>query len=103
VASVRAEVFKSVFGYTLSLSIALHLTDWLSEGFDADLPPSYYIGLPLFLYLLLFYGSLLLKIKPDSSVDFAENMKRFPRLYIPWMSIVAVMLLILLLRMANVI
>ena len=103
VAAVRAEIFKSVLGFTLSLTIALHLTGWLADEFSADLPPFYYIGFPLFLYLILFYGSLLLKVQPDSSVDFVENAKRFPRIYVPWMLLVITVLLLVLLRYVRVI
>jgi hypothetical protein len=103
VAAVRSEIFKSVLGFTLSLTIALNLTGWLAEDFSAELPPLYYIGFPLFLYLILFYGSLLLKIEPDSSADFVENAKRFPRVVIPWMLLVLAVLLFLLLRYWNVI
>lgn len=103
VALVRAEVFKSVFGYTLSLTIALNLTGWLADEFTAELSPFYYLGFPLLLYLFLFYGSLLLKVKLDSSVDFMEIMKRYPRMYIPWLVIVLGISVILLLRILTVI
>jgi hypothetical protein len=103
VASVRAEVFKSVFGFTLSLTLALHLTEWLSEGFDADLPTLYLIGFPLLLYLLLFYGTLVSKTEVNSSVDFAGNLKKYPWVYVPWLFIAVAVTLAWLLRITGVI
>jgi hypothetical protein len=103
VASVRAEVFKSVFGFTLSLILALHLTEWLSEGFEADLPPLLLIGFPLLLYLVLFYGSLVSKTAVDSSADFAGKLKRHRRVYVPWLLIAVAVTVAWLLRITGVI
>jgi len=103
VASVRAEVFKSVFGFTLSLTIALHITEWLSEGFRTDLPASYLIGFPLLLYLLLFYGFLLLRVRVDSSGDFTGNLKKYPRVYGAWLLITIAVTVVWLLRVTGVI
>ncbi len=103
VASVRAEVFKSVFGFTLTLTIALHITEWLSEGFVTDLPPVYLIGFPLLLYLILFYGLLILRVEVDSSRDFTENLHAHPRLYLPWLLIAIAVTLYLLLRLLEVV
>jgi hypothetical protein len=101
VAAIRGEVFKSVFGFTISLTIALHLTALLSEGFSADLPPLYYIGFPLLLYLILFNISLMLKVEVDSSLDFVENLKIHRRPYVVWALIVLVISLVLILRYAG--
>ena len=38
VSEVRAEAFKSVFGFMVSLTIALNLTELLSAGFEAEMP-----------------------------------------------------------------
>jgi len=103
VASVRAEVFKSVFGFTLSVSIALHLTEQLSAGFSANLPPAVEIWFPLLFYLVLFYGSLILRVEVDSSMDFVGNMRKHRRLLVPLAVLVIVTTVILLLRYIRVI
>lgn len=103
IAQVRAEGFKSVFGFMLSLTIALHLTEMLSEGFEAEMPLFYYVGLPLLLYLMLFYGTLLLKAEVDSSLDVVRNLKLHRRLYTWWLLIAVVVTLVLVLRWANLI
>jgi hypothetical protein len=98
VKAVRAELFKSVFGYTLSLTIALHLTGLISEGFSADLPPMYYIGFPLLLYLMLFYGILALKLNVDSNLDMLENAKDHRPLFITWAFLALAISIILIVR-----
>jgi hypothetical protein len=98
---VRLEAFKSVFGFLLSLTIALHLTEVLSEGFTAELPLFYYTGFPLLLYLLLFYGTLLLRAEVDSSMDVIQNWKNNRRLYRVWFLISLVLILLLLFRWAG--
>lgn len=103
IAQVRAECFKSVFGFMLSLTLALHLTELLSEGFVAEMPLFYYVGLPLLLYLMLFFGTLLLKAEVDSSLDVIENLKHHRRLYRWWLLIAAAVTLVLLLRWAHLI
>jgi cytochrome c biogenesis protein CcdA len=103
VSSVRAEVFKSVFGFTLSFSIALHLTEQITKGFSADLPAAYEIGFPLLLYLVLFYGSLIFRVEVDSSMDFVGNMRNHRRLLIPLALLVMVITVVLVLRYMGVI
>ena len=103
IAQVRAEVFKSVFGFMLSLTIALHLTEMISEGFTAEMPLFYYVGLPLLLYLMLFYGTLLLKAEVDSSLDVVQNLKLHRRLYSWWLLIAVLVTLVLVLRWAGLI
>ena len=103
IAQVRAEAFKSVFGFMLSLTIAVHLTEVLSSGFEADLPLFYYAGLPLLLYLLLFYGTLLLKAEVDSSLDVIQNLKQHRRLYTWWLLVSILVTLVLVFRWARLI
>jgi hypothetical protein len=88
----RAESFKTVFGYIISLFIALHLTAELSDGFNPEPGPFLYIGLPLLLYLLLFHFILLIKINVNSSQNLTENIKKHKRFYIIWFSITLLLL-----------
>ncbi len=103
VSQVRAEAFKSVFGFMVSLTIALNLTEQLSSGFEAEMPLFYYVGLPLLLYLILFYGTLLLKAEVDSSLDVAENLRLHRRLYTWWLLIAVAVSVVLVLRWADLI
>lgn len=103
ISSIRAEVFKSVFGFTLSVSIALHLTEQLTGGFSADLPAAYEIGFPLLLYLALFNGSLLFRVEVDSSMDFVGNMRKHRHLLVPLAVLVIVITVALVLRYMRVI
>ena len=80
--SIRAEVFKSVFGFTISLAIALQLTELFSKSFSVVMTPFLIIGLPLLLYLLMFYITLVLKIKVNSTQDLAENLKNHQQFYL---------------------
>ncbi len=80
--SIRAEVFKSVFGFTISLAIALQLTEVFSKSFSVVMTPFLIIGLPLLLYLLMFYITLVLKIKVNSTQDLAENLKNHQQFYL---------------------
>ena len=80
--SIRAEVFKSVFGFTISLAIALQLTEAFSKSFTVVMTPFLIIGLPLLLYLLTFYITLVLKIKVNSTQDLAENLKNHQQYYL---------------------
>lgn len=86
--SVRAEIFKSVFAFTISLAIALQLTEVFSESFTVVITPFLIIGLPLLLYLLLFYLTLIFKINVNSSQDLAENLRNHRRLYVIWFFII---------------
>ncbi len=101
--SIRAEVFKSVFGFTISFFIALHLTEVFSEGFTVEMTPFLYIGLPLLLYLLVFYLTLVLKINVDSSRDLAENFSKHRRFYIIWLIIILIISGVFMLKMLHVI
>jgi len=103
ISQVRAEVFKSVFGFMLSLTIALYLTEILSEGFEAEMPQFYYVGLPLLLYLILFYGTLLFRAEVDPSLDVVRNLKLHRRLYTWWLVIAVVVTALLGLRWAGLI
>ncbi len=82
--SIRAEVFKSVFGLTISLVLALYITEVLSKSFTFQVTPFISIGMPLLLYLLVFYFTLILKINVDSGQDFATNFKNHRRFYGVW-------------------
>ena len=86
--SVRAEIFKSVFGFTISLAIALQLTEVFSESFTVVMTPFLIIGLPLLLYLLLFNISLILRINVNSSQGLGENLKNHRRFYMIWFLII---------------
>ncbi len=101
--SVRAEVFKSVFGFTISFFIAMHLTEVFSEGFAVEMTPFFYIGLPLLLYLLVFYLTLILKINVDSSQDLSENLSKQRRLYFIWFFIILIISGVFMLKMLHVI
>lgn len=103
ISQVRAEAFKTVFGFMLSLTIALHLTETLSAGFEAQMPLFYYVGVPLLLYLILFYGTLLLKIDVDSSRDVLQNLKTHRRLYTWWLLIAVVVSVVLVMKWADLI
>lgn len=94
----RAESFKSVFGYTICLFIALHLTEELSDGFIPEVGPFLYIGLPLLLYLLLFHTILLIKINVNSSQDLVENFRNYKRFYIIWFTITLLLSTLFILR-----
>lgn len=82
IASVRAEVFKTTFGFTIALSLALHLTEVISDDFVLEMSPIRSIGLPLLFYLALFYLSLMLKINVDSSQSLSENLRHHRRFYV---------------------
>ncbi|MGW8317192.1 MAG: hypothetical protein ACWGNV_16465 [Bacteroidales bacterium] len=103
ISQVRSELFKTVFGFMLSVTIALHLTEIVSEGFEAEMPPFYYMGVPLLLYLILFYGTLLFRIEVDSSLDVVRNLKLHRRLYSWWLVIAIVVATLLGLRWAGLI
>lgn len=81
---VRAESFKTVLGYTLSLFIALHLTALLSERFTLEMTPYLYLGLPLVVYQLIFYVTMLLRVKVDSATDLEQNIRNNKRFYVVW-------------------
>ncbi|MCD4711070.1 MAG: hypothetical protein K8R52_09500 [Bacteroidales bacterium] len=94
----RAESFKSVFGFTICLFIALHLTGVLSDGFIPDIGPFLCIGLPLLLYLLLFHTILLIKININSSLNLVENIRNHKRFYIIWFTITLLLSTLYILR-----
>lgn len=100
---IRAEVFKSVFGFTISFFIALHLTEVISKSFTVVMTPFLYIGLPLLLYLLVFYLTLVLKINVDSSQDLAENLSKHRRFYLIWFLIILIIAGVFMLKMLHVI
>ena len=100
---IRSEVFKTVFGFTLSLAIALHITKVLSESFEFEMTVFLGIGLPLLLYLLIFYIVSIFRIKVDSSQDFAENLKNHRRFYFIWFIIAVAISGVLILKITNVI
>ena len=84
---IRSEVFKMVFGYTLSLGLALQITDAISDGFNFEPGVFLVIGVPLILYLLVFYLVSIFRIPVDSSMDIRQNMKNHRLLYISWLLI----------------
>lgn len=86
--SIRAEVFKSVFGFTISFAIALQLTEVFSKSFSVVMTPFLIIGLPLLLYLLMFYITLVFKINVNSTQDLAENLKNHQQFYLIWFFII---------------
>lgn len=96
--SIRAEVFKTVFGFTISLTIALYITEGLSKSFTFYVTPFLIVGLPLLLYLLIFNLTLAFKIKVDSSHDLATNFKNHRHLYLVWIVIILAITSVLVLR-----
>ena len=100
---IRSEVFKTVFGFTLSLAIALHITEVMSEGFELEMTAFMVIGLPLILYLLLFYMVSIFRIKVDSSLDVSQNLKNHRDLYLVWFLITLVLAIAIILKITNVI
>lgn len=103
ISQVRSELFKTVFGFMLSLTIALHLTEILSEGFEAEMPPFYYMGVPLLLYLILFYSTLIFRVEVDPSLDVVRNLKLHSRLYGWWLAIAILVTALLGLKWAGLI
>ncbi|MEN8227753.1 MAG: hypothetical protein ABFS38_06320 [Bacteroidota bacterium] len=97
--AIRAEVFKSVFGFTISLAIALQLTELFSESFTVVITPFLIIGLPLLLYLLMFYITLIIKININSDQDLAENLKNHRRFYLIWFIIILAIAVLFIVRL----
>ncbi len=88
VESIRAEVFKTTFGFSISLAIALYITEVFSNNFTFAVTPFIIIGFPLLLYLLLFNITFILRINVNSSQDLGENLKNHRRFYIIWFFII---------------
>ena len=80
--NARNEVFKSIFGFYLSLMITLNIVQFITSDFLFQPGTLIYIGLPLILYLMVFYISLIFKVNLDSSVDLSENIGSHRILYI---------------------
>jgi len=99
---IRNEVFKSIFGFILSLAIALYITESVSDNFVLEVTPFLFIGLPLVLYLLLYYIILFFKIEVDSSMELVRQMKNHRRAYMVWFLVILVIMSVWVLRMANV-
>lgn len=95
---IRAEVFKSVFGFTISLAIALHLTEVFSENFTIEVTPFLCIGLPLLLYLLVFYITHIFRINMNSSQDLVQNLRSHRLFYIIWFLIILTILSLLIIK-----
>ncbi len=95
---IRAEVFKSVFGFTIAFAIALHLTEVFSESFTVEMTPFLYIGLPLLLYLLVFYITHIFRININSSQDLVQNLRSHRLFYIIWFLIILTILSLLIIR-----
>lgn len=98
---VRAEVFKSVFGFTLSMDTALCLTELWSEGFTIHWTPFLVIGLPTCLYLSAFYLTLLLRIRVNSSQDLHRNLVSHRRIYLVWTLVILGISGVLVFRLLN--
>ena len=97
VRKIRTEVFKTIFGYYFSLLIALHLVELLSSGFVLEMPPMFIIGLPLALYLLVFYLLLVFNFgKSEASTP--GNEKRSSLYYIIFLIVLLVVLTLIILR-----
>ncbi len=97
-ALARAEVFKSVFGLSLSLAIALCMTEIFSVEFSLQWTPFLVIGLPIFLYMLMFYITLAFKIRVESSQEVIQNLRIHRRFYLFWILITLVVLGLLLIK-----
>jgi len=96
--SIRAEVFKFVFGFTISLAIALQLTEVFSKTFTVVMTPFLIIGLPLILYLIVFYMTLVFKINVNSSQDLTENLKNHRRFYFIWFLLILAITVVFIVR-----
>ena len=97
-ALARAESFKSAFGLSLSLAIALSVTELLSVGFSLHWTPFLIIGLPIFLYMVLFYITLAFKIRVESSQEVIQNLRIHRRFYLFWFLMVLGVLGLLMIR-----
>ncbi len=82
--NTRNDVFKSVFGYCISLVISLNLVGIISSSFQFELSSSIYVGLPLVLYLTVFYLSLIFKVNLCSSIELTQNVVNNKKLYTIW-------------------
>lgn len=102
-AGYRAESFKTTFGLTMALWIALHLTEWISGGFEVVLTPFLLMGIPLLLYLLLFYLSALLRIETDPAGSVTENIRSHRRFYTIWTLVTVAIALVMVLKVTRVI
>lgn len=99
--NARNEVFKSIFGFYLSLMIALNLVQIFSPDFIFQPGPFIYVGIPIILYLLLFYVSLLLNVNLDSSVELSENIRGHRKFYFTWVLLVILVFLVILIVKLN--
>ncbi len=94
-ARYRAESFKTAFGLTMVLWIALHLTEWISPGYEVTLIPFLYMGVPLLIYLLIFYLSSLLNLEAESAQGVWENIRNNRKFYLIWTMFTAVVAVVM--------
>lgn len=97
VVKIRAEVFKTIFGYYFSLLIALHLVELLSTGFVLEMSPLLNIGFPLALYLVAFYLLLLFKFGKSEASE-SETEKRSSSYYIVFLIVLLILLTLIIIR-----
>lgn len=91
---VRTEVFKSVFGLSLALGIALKTAELVSSSYVVVITPFLYLGLPLLLYLLLFYFILAFKVRVSPADTVIEDKPRSGKLNRIWFTIILVVIVI---------
>jgi len=90
---VRAEVFRTVFELTMVLGIALMLTELLSD-WDLVISPFLYIGLPLLLYLLLYYFILSFRVHVSSEDQIDEKYEINRKSFRFWFTLIFIMFIL---------